>query len=312
MSYQWLWLLVGLLTLVACLTACNEASLQDSTNQNADKFAIKVPCPKAGRKTSYVAFIVDNSESHWHSDCPSKKDLGKHPLGKSDADRVYECVKQTEREKAVSSASDLLASFGTEDSSGESYVSFAQFPLGNEERSVKWSDVATEGEEFKKSLKVLRKPLGITPYDEGLRSALAMFQAIPEKKPEDEQTKIIIFITDGYPTDSHPKDTLKLAAQLKSEHKVKIFSVMVTQARARSKLIEQHKNTFKQMGPKPFDESYSDFEAYFKDLVGDGTSENPGLLHNMSDSVDYVKDSSTITSKIDKITKTKALACQKL
>ena len=306
--------------LVSCLAACNEASLQDSTNQNADKFAIKnpkIPCPKAGRKTSYVAFIVDNSESHWQSDCPGKKDLGKHPLGKSETDRVYECVEQTEREKAVSSASDLLASFGTEDSFGESFVSFAHFPLGNvgkKESSVKWSDVATEGEEFKKSLKVLRNPLGVTPYHEGLRSALEMFKAIPQGEEEkaDDQTKIIIFITDGYPTDRNPKDTMGLAAKLKTEHKVKIFSVMVTQVKDRSKLIERHQETFKQMGDNHFDTSYSDFEAYFNDLVGDGTAENPGLLHNMSDSVDYVKDSSTITSKIDNITKTKALACQKL
>ena len=269
-------------------------------------FKVLDPCPQGtSRLGGYVAFIVDNSESHNLSDCPKPRKIGVHPLNPQDF--LEECTAQTEREKAVEYATSVLGSFGSEDKSITSMVSFANFP--NNKAPIKWMDATTDRSALISQLQILRRPYGVTPYNQGLKSAIQIFRAAP---PTSNKTpKILVFITDGFPTDKNPKQTLALASQLKNQHKVKILSVMITGKVSQSTLREKHKAFLREFPLDWMDSSYQrNHDAYILDLLGDGSAQNGGLLKNMSDSLVFVEESNSLGAEIDKITARETLTCQ--
>lgn len=277
------------------------------------KFKVIEPCKKGRtRKGGYVAFIVDNSESHNVSDCPSKTRLGAHPNNANDS--VYECRASTAREQAVQYATKILGSFGENDPKSQSHVSFAFFP--EMKKNPRWYHPINEKNVLISDLRSLRQPLGVTPYNEGMASGVRIFSSLSSKNSKEsgeKKQRLLLFITDGFPTDRSPSKTLELARTLRNTHGVKIISVMITGESFTNQLRKKHERFMKKfpMSPEPWmDASYNrQFEPYFRDLLGDGTEAYPGLLSNMSDEVIYIEDSKALPRAIDKITAKEVLEC---
>lgn len=274
-------------------------------------FKILKPCKQGMSRTGgYVAFVVDNSESHNVSDCPNRHKLGAHPVNKQE--HLYECRESTARERAVKYATQILGSFGEKNADATSFVSFALFPQMNQD--PRWYNATKDRQILSNDLKLLRRPLGVTPYHEGLTSGIRIFSSLTDKHAKDDKPRILLLITDGFPTDKDPERTLQLAQQLKTQHRVKIISVMVTGKSNQNELRNKHESFMRSfpMTPTPWMHSRynAKFEPYFLHLLGDGTDNHPGLLAKMSDEVIYIEDSHSLPKAIDKITAREALGCR--
>lgn len=279
--------------------------------QGSCGFKILKPCKQGMSRTGgYVAFVVDNSESHNVSDCPNRHQIGIHPVNKQD--HLYECRKGTARERAVNYATQILGSFGENNAGATSFVSFALFPQMN--KDPRWYNATKDRQILRNDLKLLRRPLGVTPYHEGLSSGIRIFASLTGKHSSGDKPRILLFITDGFPTDKDPQQTLQLAQQLKSQHQVKIISVMVTGKSNQDDLRTKHQTFMRgfPMIPKPWMHARynGSFEPYFLHLLGDGTDNHPGLLAKMSDEVIYIEDSQSLPKAIDQITAREALGCR--
>ena len=275
-------------------------------------FKVLEPCNQGmSRKGGYVGFIVDNSESHNVSDCPNRRIIGTHPYNPNDT--ISECQAKTARESAVDEATQLLGSFAENNPAATSLVSFAFFP--NMKNDPRWYNTSKPEHRALLSthLQSLRRPLGVTPYDDGLTSGIRIFSSLTEQTSSPDKPRILVFITDGFPTDKNPPQTLKLAKQLKETHKVRIISVMITGKSSQATLREKHKSFVRKFPMRPqtwMASTYQgQFEPYLLDLLGDGTAAHPSLLANISDQVIYIEDSRSLPRAIDKITADATLSC---
>ncbi|MCY4380667.1 MAG: VWA domain-containing protein [Proteobacteria bacterium] len=276
----------------------------DYVNQlTSCSFKVVDSCPSGTSRVGVnVVFIVDNSKSHRLSDCPNGKMYGHGQTA------VKKCQSETAREKAVSYSISILSEIGKTGGQASSFVAFAHFPRSHQV-SVRWHNASapTAISSIKNDMKVLRTPAGVTPYNEGLSSALQLLSQITDTSKQ----KVVVFVTDGYPTDRNPKHTLAVAQQLKQLN-TKILSIMMTgkqsQTRLRNKHLENMRTAFI---PSNWLQSYSGTqEQYFLELLGDGSLRYPGLLHNMSSEVIYIEDSSLLEQAIDGAVSTNALSCR--
>lgn len=274
------------------------------------QFTVFDRCPAGSHRIGVnVAFVVDNSGSHSKSDCPQSQALGQDNAG----NKLVSCRAQTHREHAVAYATSILGELGNRGGNAQSYVSFASFPRqGTSASSGKWYSASQDYSAFVQELTVLRNPKGVTPYYEGIQAATELFAQIKDQS-QARKKNILIFVTDGFPTDKDPRKTLKLAQTLQNVG-VEIVPVMVTGKDSQSNLRRIHQGYMEQNFASSWRAShYSDYTSYFQELLGDGTTTHPGLLHNMSSSgsVIYVENSSHLKTKIDGAVTKEALICQK-
>lgn len=253
-----------------------------------------------------VAFVLDNSGSHGVSDCPSPKKVEK------DGAVSFTCGSATNREKAVNYAVDIFSRVGEKGEKAKSYASVASFPsksngeTGYDLGKAGWIDTNAAKDALSKDLQITRTPYGTTPYGDGIRSAGKLFETAPDK----EKSKVVIFVTDGYPTDRNPSASRKSAENLRASG-AKVVTVMVTGKETEAKLVEQHKSFLRgdEGDSLWFSDNYSSYDDYFLDLLGDGGS-NPGLLNSISDQVVRVEDSSQLKVAFEDIIEEQALSCE--
>ena len=162
-------------------------------------------------------------------------------------------------------------------------------------------------------LKILRNPSSTTPYNQGLTNAKALFDLVPDP----EKTKILLFITDGYPDDQDPQATLELAQSLKDQG-IKIITLLVTGISSQNSLTPalqlQKQNIIgyiRESSDYQIAAHYnSDLDRFFLDLLGDGTEQNPGLLVKISSSPTiFVTQSEEIPEIAGGLVTAEALMC---
>jgi hypothetical protein len=268
------------------------------------KFKVFRECPVGSERIgANVAFIIDNSGSHGASDCPGATEV------KADNGQIsYKCNAETNREKAVNFAVQMLKTAGQAGGKASSHVSTAIFPQKDKVSSgfvigkSGWIDSTNSTSGIKDDLKLLRSPAGLTPYGEGLEAAKVLFSSTPDTSKK----KVVIFVTDGYPTDQDPYISLQKA----SASGAKIITVMVSSG-DKGTLIDTHKQKLRSYGDNtnPWHASaYGSYDEYFTDLLGDSSSQ--GLLEKMSDQVVNVSKTSELKNVFESLIEEKALSCE--
>lgn len=270
-------------------------------------FKVFKPCPTGTEAVgANVAFIIDNSGSHGGSDCPGVKST-KDENGRT----LFECTGKTNREKAVEGALSILENVGKSGGRSTSYVASAVFPKDFTSGSVTgragWVDPSANMSSVLEDMKIVRKPLGLTPYGEGLKAADRLFGNLADTSKDG----YVIFVTDGFPTDRDPAASLELAQSLRAKG-VKILTVMVTNAVSEEKWLSDHRAMMNQLiekGDGWYNKSrFTTDDAYLTSLLGkDGRS---GLLDTMSDQVVRVENSDKLQSTFESLIKEEALKCE--
>lgn len=220
-----------------------------------------------------ITFLIDNSSSNANTDCPSAQLVGQYA-----GTNTYRCGAETNREKAVLAAFDLLADVATRDRSSlaSSNISVVGFPASNNDvRSVQ---IATNGwlstsaaVESKKSiqsaLQFTRAPLGATPYGTAVLAARGLFST----NTNDGRPRVAVLVTDGIPTDRDPTDVAARAKELQ-QIGVEVITVLITNAQSRverERVATQDLQAWNQQKPNYFNsQRYQSFEAYLDDLLG--------------------------------------------
>lgn len=271
------------------------------------EFKVYKECPVGTERIgANVAFILDNSGSHGKSDCPGSKEVKKE-----DGTVSYVCNAETDREKAVNYAVEILGKVGASGGKAKSYVSMSSFPASNNPISgydlgkSGWSDASSDPSKIKPDLAVTRKPYGMTPYGEGLKSASKLFSGVPDYN----KSKVAILVTDGYPTDRDPYLSAVKARELKAQG-VKIITVMVSEG-SKESLVADHKKFLQGLGSEsnPWHVAeYSSYDQYFGDLLGN--SSKPGLLAEISNKVVNVSKASELKAAFEDIIGEQAISCE--
>ena len=272
--------------------------------QSSCQFTVFDKCPASTKRVGVnVVFVVDNSYSHRESDCTNPRLLGARD--EAGHEKIM-CTAKTSREIAVEEAVSVLKDIGHADNQAKSFISFASFPKQSGKSSGKWYDTSGSVSGLLSEIKVLRTPLGVTPYDEGIQQALKLLASAPDKTKQN----VLVFITDGFPTDRNPHRTHTLAKTL-GRLDVEMIAVMVTGERTQPRLRRIHRG-FMEGFPKDWISSrYPNKDAYFLDLLGNGTSQKPGLLQSMTENpVIYINSSRDLRSKINDIVTHKVLSCR--
>lgn len=258
------------------------------------RFTVFDKCPVNSQRVGVnVVFVVDNSSSHEESD-PGKP--------------------ETHRERAVLYAQSILSEIGQHSAGSQSFLSFVTFPLsslngGQPPGLGTWYSADGDSTQLINALHVLRAPSGVTPYHEGIEKAKELFMEVQDR----EKKNILILITDGYPTDQDPKETLELTQSLSSLD-VEVVAVMVTGS-PKQHLSDQHRLLMEEYFYKNGDiwhaSHYADADAYFMDLLGNGSLAAPGLLYKMtSGSVISIADSLGLKDKVSNLVIKEVLTCQ--
>ena len=274
-------------------------------------FEVIRECPVGqDREGLNVVIVIDNSNSNGLSDCgldyadpPQRQCLncGSDPSAQQPAVPLYQCLVKTNREKTVSSVAKMLKDLETQEDA-VSHVSFAYFPtMGTATFTPRWYTASGEALFSSNDLDVLRRPNGTTPYLEGLEAAKSLFSQMPAGT--ESKGKVVVFITDGFPTDKDPDAVLKLASDLKATG-VQIVSVIVTQLSHQGVLRQKHRQFM--MG---FDERWPKDEVYFSKLLGNGADQK-GLLHSMSTWVSYLEEASSLPQEVNKLVSAEAVKCR--
>lgn len=256
------------------------------------------PCSD-GKRTigADIAFLIDNSNSNAVTDCPAAKKAGVF-----NGVDLYECQDQTNREKAVNAAYELLATIAAKESDNplaRSKFAVASFPSASDyvtgwtDQSKGWIDVTAENRGKMNSVMAFsRKPSGLTPYMAAMTGATKAF----EKASDDGRMKVAVLVTDGEPTDSDPSKVEAQAEALRSDG-VKVITIYVTGSETRGTRISRHTTMMKDIDDSRFAQSgrhwfaakYASFTDYMTALVGSGTK--PGLVSKItSRSVESCKD----------------------
>jgi len=267
-------------------------------------FKVFKECPEGTERVgANVAFILDNSGSHGKTDC-----VGSKKTSKADGTVAYSCSEETNREKAVKYAVDILAKVGESGGKASSFISMASFPnsaiSGYQIGKSGWTEAASSA--LSEDLLVTRKPYGMTPYGEGLEATERLFDLTPDL----EKAKIAIFVTDGLPTDKDPIFAMEKAQALKANG-VRVISVLVS-PNDNDELISNHKSFINKIGGEDnpwYSIDYTSSDDYFDYLLGNGDNLK-GVLDNMSDQVIYVKEAKQLKDTFESIISEQAISCE--
>ena len=223
-----------------------------------------------------IAFLIDNSSSNSVTDCPGASRAGRF----QDTD-IYACSSETNREKAVLAAFDLLADVSTRDQSptAASNVSIVGFPAAN--NAVQNVLTATNGwiatrpsqqnrATIQSALSFTRQPMGATPYGSAINAASDLFSLSPAS---DERSRVAVLVTDGEPTDRDPADVAARAKALQSSG-VEVITVFITNSQTRAQREVAHQSMLasweQRSRPGHFynAQRYTSFDDYLKDIFG--------------------------------------------
>ena len=106
----------------------------------------------------------------------------------------------------------------------------------------------------------------MTPYGDGIEAAKSLFQS----SPDTSKRNVVIFVTDGYPTDQDPYWSMLKAQNLKKDYRAEIITVMVSQG-DKASLIAKHKGFIKgieESSNSPwYVTEYGSYDEYFGDLL---------------------------------------------
>ena len=181
-----------------------------------------------------IVFLVDNSNSNASSDCPGVV---------TTQQSVSTCAGETNREKSLLAAFDLLGDVSTEDTSpsAASNISIVEFPSASGT-----SKVATNGwissrpvvesrATIQSALTFARRPVGATPYGAAITAASTLFSS----SPNDERSRVAVLITDGEPTDRDPVAVAATADELRKAG-VEVITVYIANAQSRAQREAEH------------------------------------------------------------------------
>jgi hypothetical protein len=261
--------------------------------------------------------VIDNSNSNAATDCPASKKTGTF-----NGVDVYECGGETNREKAVMSAYDLLTNIATKEPGNKlavSRIAIASFPTvenyvdGWAVRSNFVNASSGNRAAVKSAMAFARKPWGLTPYGSAMSAATQIFGAAAS----DKRAKVAVLVTDGEPTDRDPPRVAKLAADLRASG-VQVITVFVTSGEVRAARISKHTQMMQGIDDASVQQGaghwykttqYASFSAYMAALVGGGSE--PGLVARVSNKVVEVQDSTALRAAFLKIIKTQAIGCER-
>ena len=300
-------LVIGLMPLMLSMQACGDAKGGGGTRTGNPPKKVETnssnttgipttqapdtPVCAANQKSigANIAFLVDNSSSNAATDCPGAT-LARSVNG---AD-MYRCGQETNREKAVLAAFDLLADVSARDSSpmAASNISIVGFPAeGNAVQTVKiatngWvsSRPVTENRAgIQTALQFTRDPFGATPYGTAIATANSLFNV----NANDGRARLAVLVTDGEPTDRDPADVADRAKALRASG-VEVITVFIDNSQSRAQRQAAHAQmlqSFEQMSqaagqmsqpagqigqPVHFynAQRYQSFDAYLDDILG--------------------------------------------
>ena len=223
-----------------------------------------------------LAFLIDNSSSNSVTDCPGASRTGRF----QDTD-IYTCSGETNREKAVLAAFDLLADVSTRDQSpaAASNIALVGFPAAN--NAVQNVQKATNGwvatrpsqqnrATIQSALQFTRQPMGATPYGSAINAASDLFSMSPAS---DERSRVAVLVTDGEPTDRDPADVAVRAKALHASG-IEVITVFITNSQTRSQREVAHQSMLasweqrSRPGHYYNSQRYSSFDEYLTDIFG--------------------------------------------
>lgn len=256
------------------------------------------PCKDALEVTGVnVAFILDNSHSTGSTDCPSREKIGtfaNDPKGVNN----YKCNGETNREKAVIQAVTALKEIGdsaqVQSELAHSQIGVGYFPTkdnyisGSRVTTTQWLRSEGNPKEINQYMTFAREPYGMTPYGSGLSAAEQMFD---NTVLSDKRNELVVFITDGEPTDQNPQQSAEVAKRLQDKG-INIATVFVNAGAERKNRVAEHLNLLKGSNGAWYDRfAYSNFDAYAIDLMGN--TNELSLVEKMTSKVQpSCKDSS--------------------
>ncbi len=185
---------------------------------------------------SNIVFLVDNSNSNSISDCPGA--VASQQGGTT-------CASETNREKSLLAAFDLLSEVSAKDVSpgAASNISIVEFPSANGSSRIVtngWISsrpAAASRSSIQSALAFTRQPVGATPYGAAISAASSMFGA----SANDGRSRIAVLITDGEPTDRDPISVARNAAELRKTG-VEVITVYIANAQSRAQREAEHEN----------------------------------------------------------------------
>lgn len=286
-----------------------------------------------------VTFLIDNSSSNGATDCPSATQIGTEAQTP-----LMQCGAETNREKAVLSAFDILADASTRDGkdTAVSHISIVQFPaqvqntttnsrIETGARVVTYGWLRTSPSDANRSaiasaMQFSRDPYGSTPVGAAIESASNLFAAVAN----DGRARVVILVTDGEPTDRDPAAVANRATQLR-QLGVEVITVFVTSGQTRADRQATHAQmlqAWEQESLKTqkhwYAGAYTSFEAYLNGLLG--RNGEASLIQKLSGPVDVtcvdkpgvicdrqiveVSSSNDLTKAFQQIIRTKAIKCQ--
>lgn len=241
--------------------------------------ASEAPICKPSQKSigANIAFLIDNSSSNAVTDCP-----GASKSGQFQDSEIYSCYGETNREKAVLAAYDLLSDVSTRDSSAAaaSNISIVGFPAAN--NAVQNVQIATNGwvstrpstenrATIQSALRFTRAPMGATPYGTAVTAATGLFSG----STDDGRARVAVLVTDGEPTDRDPADVAAKAKVLQDSG-VEVITVFISNSQTRAQREAAHQSMLasweQRSRPNHFynAQRYRSFDEYLNDVFGRG------------------------------------------
>lgn len=280
-----------------------------------------------------IAFIVDNSNSNAATDCP-----GARKTGSFQGAETYECDRETNREKAVLSSYDILAAIAAREPSNVdalSTVAVASFPTresytdGSQIHTNGWLNATgnTSRNNLAEAMKFARTPFGLTPYGSGLSAAKNLFSMATN----DSRAKVLVFITDGEPTDRDPLAVASQAMDIRSTD-VELITIFITGRETRAQRKSNHADMLRRFNEASMRDGsgtwYSNNIRGFDEYISliNGTNNVGGLVTEISSKVDErcvdqgankcnrltveVSDAESLKSTLQSIIKSRAIKCE--
>ncbi len=270
------------------------------------------PCtPSQQSIGAEIAFLIDNSNSNAATDCPSAK-----KYSTVNGVDLYECQGETNREKAVLAAYELLSNVAKNEpgnAKAASNLSIASFPTASDyvdghEVHGGWLGSSSAKEAVANAMLFARKPLGLTPYGAALTGGTELFA----QAASDGRAKVAVLVTDGEPTDQDPSGVIAKAEALKQAG-VTIITVFVTNSEARQSRETKHTEMMKKIVASTNGNWYSaaefpKFSDYMTALLG--AQGKKSLVEKISAKVVEVENSAALKDAFLSIIKTEAIACE--
>lgn len=295
--------------LIFLLAGCAEAKFAGGTPQRAQQpiepsvictvggsDCTPPPPPVAPRCSevnigAQLAFLIDNSSSNESTDCPSPRATGRVKPGGA---AIFACDGETNREKAVLAAYDLLVEVSGADKANAlatSSLGVISFPIGDNAGFTEqqtWTKTTLEQRaSLPSAMRFARAPYGKTPYGEALNGAERLFASASS----DERQKVAILVTDGFPTDANPARVLQQAEKLRAAG-VNVVTISVTGPETRTQRQEEHRAmlagfnraNLAAVGRSWYDNSeYQSFDSYLDAILSLGQQVAQGQVIEVDD-----------------------------